>query len=543
MHGMHALKKRAFFIIAFLMFLTTTSPHHAWAASSTKETDVIIVYKNQKGKQKAIHASDKVQAQYKHVPAVAVTADEKTVSSLKKDPNIAYIAENTKVQLSSSATKKSTNTAQDNLFQQSYNLKKLNIKQAMKDGVTGKNVKVAVLDTGIYPHEDLKITGGKSFVSYTSSYSDDVGHGTHVAGIIGALNNDYGTIGVASDVKLYAVKVLNKKGKGDLVDLLRGIDWSITNKMDIINISLGFEENIPILRAAVDEAYKKGLLIVAASGNEGNKTPVIYPAAYSSVIGVSATDAKDKLASFANTGSSIDFTAPGDQIISTYVNNEYWYATGTSQATPHVTGMLALLKQLHPNKTNVQLRTLLRSYALDLGTKGKDKQFGYGLVRYVSQSTFTKTADTYVKKAEKSKKQVDVDQAKKKISILVASKSKTALNKRVIAVQKNIHISSARAKVKTAETKKTQATIKSAQTAINKLDTGTEKQKLQKRLDQVKKHVAYQKKVASAKQKVKTAETKKTKKTKVTAQSAVNQLKASKTKTTLQKRLNRIKVR
>ncbi|MDG3044676.1 S8 family serine peptidase [Bacillus sp. B6(2022)] len=90
-------------------------------------------------------------------------------------------------------------------------MQKLNVKQAIKEGVTGKNVKVAVLDTGIFPHEDLKVAGGKSFVDYTSSYKDDEGHGTHVAGTIGALNNDYGTVGVASGVKLYAVKVLDKK--------------------------------------------------------------------------------------------------------------------------------------------------------------------------------------------------------------------------------------------------------------------------------------------------------------------------------------------
>ncbi|MFB8733024.1 S8 family serine peptidase [Bacillus sp. SL00103] len=123
--------------------------------------------------------------------------------------------------------------------------------------MTGKNVKVAVLDTGISPHEDLKVSGGKSFVKYTTSYKDDQGHGTHVAGTIGALNNDYGTVGVASGAKLYAVKVLDKKGEGDLYSLLRGIDWAISNKMDIMNLSLSFEDNIPILQSAVDAKIQK----------------------------------------------------------------------------------------------------------------------------------------------------------------------------------------------------------------------------------------------------------------------------------------------
>ncbi|MDM5296838.1 S8 family serine peptidase [Bacillus pumilus] len=541
MQGALSLKKKVLLVIVFLLILSTAMPFHSPAAASSEETDVIIVYKNQKGKQTALHESEKVNAQYIHLPAVAITADEQAVTSLKKDPNIAYVTKNSKVKLASSSGEKPTSTFQDEMVQKSYNLQKFNVKQALKEGVTGKNVKVAVLDTGIFPHEDLKVAGGKSFVKYTSSYKDDQGHGTHVAGTIGALNNDYGTVGVASGVKLYAVKVLNKKGEGDLSSILRGIDWAITNKMDIINLSLGFTDNIPILRSAVDTAYKKGLLVVAASGNDKKKS-ISYPAAYNSVIAVSATTKKDTLASLSNTGKGIEFSAPGEKIISTYLKNEYWYGTGTSQAAPHVTGMLALLKQLHPKKTNVQLRTLLRSYTVDLGAKGKDTQFGYGRMQYIPQATFLKAATSAVKKAETSKKQADVDQAKTKIGRLTANKQKTALNERIKKVQASIDIRSARAKVKTAEKKKTQSTVKSAQTAIHKLSKSKEKTSLQKRLDKVKKQVTYQKKVTDAKQKVKKAEAKRTKKTKATAQSAVKQLKASKTKTNLQKRLNRIKV-
>lgn len=543
MQGAIALKKKIFVVIAFLLALSTALPYHSQAVAPPKETDVIIVYKNQKGKQTAIEESEKMNAQYIHLPAVAVTADEQAVTSLKQNPNIAYVSKNIKVKLASSTMKQTAAaTGQNFLVKQSYNLQKLNVKQAIKEGVTGKNVKVAILDTGISPHEDLKISGGKSFVNYTSSYKDDEGHGTHVAGTIGALNNDYGTVGVASSAKLYAVKVLDKKGKGDLISLLRGIDWAITNKMDIMNLSLGFEDNIPILRSAVDEAYKKGLLVVAASGNEGKKNYISYPAAYNSVIAVSATNEKDKLVSLSNTGKGIEFSAPGQNVISTYLKNEYWYATGTSQAAPHVTGMLALLKQLHPKKTNVQLRTLLRSYTVDLGAKGKDPQFGYGRMQYIPQSSFLKAATSAVKTAETSKKQADVNQAKTKIDRLTSSKQKTALTERVKKVQGTIDIRLARAKVQTAEKSKTQGAIKSAQTAIKKLNKGKEKTSLQNRLDKVKKQVAYQKTVTDAKQKVKKAEAKRTKKTKATAQTAVKQLKASKTKTSLQKRLNRIKV-
>lgn len=121
----------------------------------------------------------------------------------------------------------------------------------------GKKVKVAVIDSGIYPHDDLSIAGGYSAVSYTSSYKDDNGHGTHVAGIIAAKHDGYGIDGIAPDVRLYAVKALDRKGAGDLKSLLKAIDWSIANKMDIINMSLGTNADSKILHDAVDKAYKK----------------------------------------------------------------------------------------------------------------------------------------------------------------------------------------------------------------------------------------------------------------------------------------------
>jgi minor extracellular protease Epr len=257
--------------------------------------------------------------------------------------------------------------------------------KAWKANYTGKNVKVAILDSGISPHPDLKITGGKSFVSYTESFSDDNGHGTHIAGIVAALNNNIGTIGVAPDAELYAVKVLDSKGNGYLTDIISAIDWAITNKMDIINLSLGSLDKSPTLEYIINKAYNSGILVVAAGGNGGNEygtgDQVAYPAKYNTVIAVGAVDQYRKRGVFSAAGSAIEFSAPGVSIYSTYLNNGFAKLNGTSMAAGFVTANLALLKEMYPTMTNRELREQLKRTALDLGNPGRDYWYGFGLVQ------------------------------------------------------------------------------------------------------------------------------------------------------------------
>ncbi|MCM3355660.1 S8 family peptidase [Bacillus halotolerans] len=524
-------------VTLFFSFLALQPLAHAETSS---EKEVIVVYKNKDGKETVLDSDAEVEQQYQHLPAVAVTADPETVKEFKQDPDILYVENNVTFTAADNTDLKvlSENADTTDNFEQ-WNLEPIQVKQAWKEGLTGKNVKIAVIDSGISPHDDLSISGGYSAVSYTSSYKDDNGHGTHVAGIIGAKHNGYGIDGIAPEAQIYAVKALDQNGSGDLQGLLKGIDWSIANGMDIVNMSLGTSSDSQILHDAMDKAYEKGVLLVAASGNEGNGKPVNYPAAYSSVVAVSATNQHNQLAAFSTTGNQVEFSAPGTDITSTYLHQYYATGSGTSQATPHAAAMFALLKQRDPGNTNVQLRALMQKNIVDLGITGRDQQFGYGLIRYKAQQAdkaYT-AAEQAVKKAEQTKTQADIDKAKKLVSKLPNSSAKKALQKRLDNVQAYRNVKDAKDKVAKAEKYKTQQTVDTAQAAINKLPNGTDKKNLQKRLDQVKRYIASK----QAKDKVAKAEKSKKKTDVSSAQSAVSKLPAGSEKTSLQKRLNKVK--
>lgn len=247
---------------------------------------------------------------------------------------------------------------------------------------TGDPIKVAVIDTGIdTAHPDLKINikGGVTFVKNTRNYTDDNGHGTHVAGIIGALNNTIGVVGVGPNIDLYAVKVLNRSGSGYVSDIIKGLEWCISNNIQVINMSLGTTAYSGTLEAAVQKVYAAGIVQVAAAGNDGGA--VNYPAALDHVIAVGATDSSDQITSWSSRGPQVDLVAPGLGIYSTYKGSTYATLSGTSMATPHVTGAAALVIQVkgYYNKPN-EVERQLEYNATDLGDSSFDSLYGNGLV-------------------------------------------------------------------------------------------------------------------------------------------------------------------
>lgn len=247
---------------------------------------------------------------------------------------------------------------------------------------TGQGVKVAVLDTGIdLVHPDLapNIKGGYNALRPNKSPADDKGHGTHVAGIIAAVNDNIGVVGVAPQAELYAVKVLGANGSGYLSDIIEGLEWCIANNMQVINMSLGTPSEVQSFHDAVIKVYNAGIVMVAAAGNSGpGDNTVEYPAKYEEVIAVSATGDNDAVASFSSRGPEIEMAAPGAGIYYTYKGGGYQTHSGTSMAAP-----LVIKKGI---KVIQNIRSELQTTADKIGSP---ELYGYGLVDAEDAATET----------------------------------------------------------------------------------------------------------------------------------------------------------
>src|SRR5581483_8920856 len=217
---------------------------------------------------------------------------------------------------------------------------------------------------------------GFNAMTGTHNVSDEVGHGTFVAGILGAAGgNAVGIIGVAQE-KILPVKVMDANG-GTEADLATGIQTCLDNGARVLSMSLHATEPSALLNASLASALSAGAVVVAAAGNEGT-SQVDYPASYPGVIAVGAATPSAELAPFSNHGSRLDLVAPGVNITSTVPGAMYARTGGTSAAAPFVSGTAALMLDLNPALTGAQVASILKATARDLGTAGRDDTFGYG---------------------------------------------------------------------------------------------------------------------------------------------------------------------
>lgn len=254
-------------------------------------------------------------------------------------------------------------------------------------GNTGAGVNVAIVDTGIdctHPDLDGNCVGGFDFVNNDNDPSDDHGHGTHVAGTVAAEDNGAGVVGVAPNVSLYGLKVLNAYGGGYWSDIVAAIEWAADNGIQVTNNSYGSSYHPgSIVEAAFANAAARGVLHIAAAGNSGScagtENTVGYPARFASVVAVAATNALDERACFSSTGPAVEIAAPGVSINSTRVGGGYMRLSGTSMASPHVTGVAALVIGSGVTSRD-EVRARLTETAGDLGPAGRDAHFGFGLV-------------------------------------------------------------------------------------------------------------------------------------------------------------------
>ena len=231
----------------------------------------------------------------------------------------------------------------------------------------GKGVKLVVIDTGIdMTHPELSgiLKGGWNAISTAATFNDDNGHGTHCAGTIAAKDDDQGVVGVAPQIDLYGVKVLDANGSGTFDDVIAGMLWAVENKMEVASMSLGASQGNQALADAVEAMRKGGVILIAAAGNSGSS--VGYPAAYPGAIAIAASDSRDKLASFSSRGPSVAVIAPGVAVKSTYMGGGYDTLSGTSMATPHVAGLTALYVATHKGATPEQARAGLAAASTKL---------------------------------------------------------------------------------------------------------------------------------------------------------------------------------
>jgi thermitase len=257
---------------------------------------------------------------------------------------------------------------------------------------TGAGIKVAVLDSGVAndnPDINPKVVARANFTNGETG-DDNYGHGTHVAGIVAATaNNTQGVAGTCPGCTILDGKVLNDSGIGSSSGLADGINWAVANGAKVINMSLGVRAS-RTLETAVNNAWNKGAVLVAAAGNGGNQTK-IYPGAYPNVIAVGATDNKDAKASFSTYGSSwVDVAAPGANVYSTFPNHAFVLGTqnsrsfgydvgnGTSMSSAIVAATAALAWSSHAGATNTSVRTNVESTAEK--TTGQEAYWAKGRV-------------------------------------------------------------------------------------------------------------------------------------------------------------------
>ncbi|WP_341302184.1 S8 family peptidase [Lysinibacillus sp. FSL H8-0500] len=281
-----------------------------------------------------------------------------------------------------------------------YGIEKMGVGNLWKKNTKGKRINVAVIDTGCdVEHEELKeaIIGTYNFTTDDNgeihNVTDYIGHGTHVSGIIGARNNIY-DIGIAPETNLLILKVINKSGSGNINDLYNAVEYAInwrgneSEKIDVINMSLGTTEDSVKLKNAIIKAVKKNVIIVAAAGNEGDgksdTLEISYPGYYSEVFQIGATDINDNPTFFTNSNKNVDFLAPGKDIFSSKPNNKYAILSGTSMAAAQVAGVIALIKGLYRQQglevSNITISDYLKQRSTFLPKISTYIQ-GFGLIK------------------------------------------------------------------------------------------------------------------------------------------------------------------
>lgn len=366
-----------FLIVLSVLFSFSLVPATA-KSDGIEKVPVMISFKGKADAELVKAHGGNVKYEYSIIPAVAAELPPKAIEALSENPNVEIIEQDAQAQV-----------LEDDI---PWGVSRINADDTQAAGFNGSGIKVAVIDTGVdYNHPDLAANylGGYDFAYNDADPMDDYGHGTHVAGTIAAADNGFGVLGIAPEAGYYSVKVTDDTGLCYYSDIAAGIEWAVNNGADVISMSIGGSSDSYTLKNAVDSAYASGVVVVAAAGNTGDS--VIYPAGFDSVIAVAATDYYDSRPSWSAYGPEVEFAAPGVGITSTLMGGSYGSKSGTSMATPHISGAVSLLLNTDVSGTSydadndgvwdpAEVRSRLQDTATDIGATGKDNYYGYGLV-------------------------------------------------------------------------------------------------------------------------------------------------------------------
>lgn len=374
--------KKFFLFCLFLIGLGWAISNFSGLANQGSYDSIVLDFRESLGEPEIANQVRSLAEQYQVVPALnsefsqgdhvyVVRGDKDLLKSLKKsfgkqteliEPNYIYRADEMPDQNSQAALIYHTpySLPNDPLYGQQWNFRSINLEGAWSE-TQGEGITVAVIDSGVSRVPDLEQTQlveGYDFVNDKIDASDDHGHGTHVAGTIAqSTNNNYGVTGIAYKAKIMPLKVLSSGGGGTVSDIAEAIKFAADHNADIINLSLGGSGESDLMQEAIDYAYSKGVVIIAAAGNAGQNSAG-YPGRYPKVLGVAALDAAGNKTPYSNYGAGVDIAAPGGLIegenevggiLQNTIDPETGDAVfaalqGTSMAAPHVAGVAALIK-------------------------------------------------------------------------------------------------------------------------------------------------------------------------------------------------------
>jgi thermitase len=324
------------------------------------------------------HGGKKIQNLSKikvHRIKVSESDLEAVEAALREDPNVEFVEKNLIGQ--------ATFVPNDPGYSAQWHLPRISAPAGWDMTRGSPSVTIAVVDSGIDPfHPDLSanLIPGYNFVAGNTDTRDIYGHGTAVAGAAGALGNSgIGVAGVAWTNSIMPLVVLDSAGYGTVANVASAITYAADHEVKVINLSLAFNGSTSTLQNAVNYAWNRGVVIVAAAANASTNTPY-YPAALPNVIAVSAADQNDNRASFSNYGNWIDVSAPGVSVYTTANGGGYQYSAGTSLSSPIVAGLAGLVFSANPNLTNAQVVSLITANADDRGAPGFDNDHGWGRI-------------------------------------------------------------------------------------------------------------------------------------------------------------------